>query len=74
MLSQDGQLACLLILQGLEHRLVLGLGRNFHLVVAQGLVLLSLHLTRVLELLLDLQLQSLVEVTEVARKQSEKRM
>lgn len=60
LLSQDGQLACLLILQGLEHSLVLGLGRNFHLVVAKGLVLLGLHLACVLELLLNLQLQSLV--------------
>lgn len=61
LLGQDGQFACLLVLQGLEHRLVLGLGRNLHLVVAQGLVLLGLHLARVLELLLDLELQSLVE-------------
>lgn len=68
MLSQDGQFACLLILQGLEHRLVLGLGRNFHLMVAQGFVLLGLHLTCVLELLLNLQLQSLVVGTETGRK------
>lgn len=67
LLSQDCQLASLLILQGLEHRLVLSLGHNFHLVVAQGLVLLGLHLTCVLELLLNLQLQSLVG-TEMGRK------
>lgn len=38
---------------------MLGFGRHLRLVVSQRLVLLGLHLARVLELLLDLQLQHL---------------
>lgn len=59
LLGQDGQLACLLVLERLEDDLVLGFGRHLRLVVPQCLVLLGLHLARVLELLLDLQLQHL---------------
>ena len=56
LLGQDGQLTCLLLLEALEHRLVVALGRAFQQVVPQGLVLARLDLTRLLELTLDLQL------------------
>ena len=59
LLRQDGQLAVLLLLQPLQHGLVLRLGRALQQVVPQGLVLPRLDLTRVLELLLDLQLLGL---------------
>ena len=59
LLGQDGQLAVLLLLQPLQHGLVLGLGCALQQVVPQGLVLPGLDLTRVLELLLDLQLLGL---------------
>lgn len=59
LLRQDGQLARLLVLEALEDALVLALGRGLQQVVAQGLVLPRLDLTRVLELLLDLQLLGL---------------
>ena len=59
LLRQDGQLAGLLLLQPLQHRLVVGLGRGLQQVIPQGLVLPRLDLTRVLELLLYLQLLGL---------------
>jgi len=56
LLGQDGQLARLLLLQPLQHRLVVRLGRGLQQVVPQRLVLPRLDLARVLELALDLQL------------------
>lgn len=43
------------------------LGRGFQEVVAQGLILPCLDLTRVLELLLDLQLFRLIQIKEEER-------
>lgn len=59
LLCQDSKLACLLVFERLEDDLVLGLGCHFCLVVPQCLVLLGLYLARILELLLNLQLQHL---------------
>lgn len=59
LLCQDSQLVCLLVLERLEDDLVLSLGRHLCLVVPQCLVLLGLYLARILELLLNLQLQHL---------------
>lgn len=56
LLGQDGQLTGLLILQPLQHGLVVRLGGVLQQVVAQRLVLAGLDLARVLELALDLQL------------------
>ena len=64
LLSQDGQLTSLLILQPLQHGLVVGLGRVLQQVVAQGLVLTGLDLTGVLELTLNLKLFGLEEKEE----------
>ena len=61
LLGQDGQFACLLLLQPLEHSLVVGLGRALQQVVTEGFVLPCLDLARVLELTLDLQLLGLPE-------------
>lgn len=66
LLSQDGQLTRLLILQALEHRLVVRLGRVLQQVVAQGLVLARLDLARILELTLDLEFFGLDERESVA--------
>lgn len=59
LLGQDGEFARLLVLQGLEHGFVLVFRRHLELVVPQRLVLLRLHFTRVLKLLLYLQLHHL---------------
>lgn len=56
MLGEDGQLAGLFFLEPLKEALVLSFGRGLQQVCPQGLVLPSLDLTRLLELLLDLQL------------------
>lgn len=56
LLSEDGQLTGLLVLQPLQHGLVLRLGRVLQQVVAQGLVLARLDLAGVLELTLYLEL------------------
>ena len=56
LLSQDGQFAGLLVFQALQDGLVVRLWRALQQVVPQGLVLPGLDLTRVLELLLDLEL------------------
>lgn len=61
LLGQDGQLTGLLILQPLQHGLVVRLGRVLQKVVAQRLVLTGLDLARVLELALYLQLFGLRE-------------
>lgn len=61
LLGQDGQLTGLLILQPLQHGLVVRLGRVLQEVVAQGLILAGLDLTGVLELTLDLKLFGLGE-------------
>lgn len=54
LLGQDGQLTGLLILQPLQHGLVVRLRRVLQQVVAQRLVLTGLDLTGVLELTLNL--------------------
>lgn len=54
LLSQDGQLTGLLILQPLQQGLVLRLGGVLQQVVAKGLVLAGLNLTGFLELTFDL--------------------
>lgn len=59
LLSQDGQLAGLLVFQALEDPLVLALRGGLQEVVAKGLVLAGLDLASVLELLFDLQLLGL---------------
>jgi len=64
LLGQDGQLAGLLVLQALQHGLVVRLGRVLQQVVAQRLVLAGLDLTGVLELTLNLQLFGLEERRE----------
>lgn len=64
LLGQDGQLTGLLILQPLQHGLVVRLGRVLQQVVAQGLVLTGLDLTGVLELALNLKLFGLEEREE----------
>lgn len=61
LLCQDGQLTGLLILQSLQHGLVVRLGRVLQQVVAQRLVLAGLDLAGVLELTLYLQLLGLEE-------------
>lgn len=55
LLSQDGQLASLLIFQALEDPLVFTLRGGLQEVVAKGLVLSGLDLASVLELLFNLQ-------------------
>lgn len=67
LLGQNGQLPGLLLLQPLEHRLVVGLGSAFQQVVPEGFVLPGLDLTRLLELTLDLQLLGLRGETRVRR-------
>lgn len=64
LLGQDGQLTSLLILQPLQHGLVVRFGRVLQQVVAQGLVLAGLDLAGVLELTLDLKLFGLKETEE----------
>lgn len=56
LLSQDGQLPGLLLLQPLEHGLVIRLGCGLQQVVPEGLVLPGLSFTSLLELLLNLKL------------------
>ena len=56
LLCQDGQLPGLLLLQPLEHGLVVRLGRGLQQMVPEGLVLPGLGFTSLLELLLDLKL------------------
>lgn len=56
LLCQDGQLPGLLLLQPLEHSLVVRLGRGLQQMVPEGLVLPGLGFTSLLELLLDLKL------------------
>lgn len=62
LLSQNGQLACLLLFQVLQDALVVPFGRNLQLMVPKSFVLFVLHLASVLELFLDLHLQSLLRV------------
>ncbi len=64
LLGQDGQLTSLLVLQPLQHGLVVRLGRVLQQVVAQRLVLTGLDLTGVLELALNLKLFGLEEREE----------
>lgn len=59
LLGQDGQLPGLLLLQPLEHGLVLGLWCSLKQMVPERLVLPGLGFTRLLELLLNLQLLGL---------------
>lgn len=68
LLCQDGQLTGLLILQPLQHGLVVRLGRVLQQVVAQRLVLTGLDLAGVLELTLYLQLFGLEERGERRRQ------
>lgn len=56
LLSQDGQLPGLLLLESLQHGFVVGLGCGFQQVVPEGLVLPGLGFAGLLELLLDLKL------------------
>lgn len=56
LLGQDGQLPGLLLLQPLQHRLVVRLGRGLQQMVPEGLVLPGLGFAGLLELLLDLKL------------------
>lgn len=56
LLSQDGQLPGLFLLQSLEHSLVIRLGCGLQQVVPEGLILPGLSFTSVLELLLNLKL------------------
>jgi len=61
LLGQDGQLPGLLLLQPLEHGLVIRLGRRLQQMAPEGLVLPGLDFTSVLELLLNLKLLRLQE-------------
>lgn len=68
LLSQDGQLTRLLLLEAFEDGFVVGFWSALQQVVAQCLVLPRLDLTRLLELTLDLQLfglenQALIHAT-----------
>lgn len=56
LLSQDSQLPRLLLLQSLEHSLVVRLRRGLQQVVPEGFVLPGLSFASLLELLLDLEL------------------
>lgn len=56
LLGQDGQLPGLLLLQSLQHSLVIRLGCSFQQVIPEGLVLPGLSFTGFLKLLLDLKL------------------
>lgn len=56
LLSKDGQLSRLLLLQPFQHGLVVRLGCSLQQVIPQGLVLPRLNFTRVLKLPLDLEL------------------
>lgn len=64
LLGQDGQLTGLLVLQTLQHSLVVRFGRVLQQVVPQGLVLTGLDLAGVLELTLYLKLFGLKEREE----------
>ena len=64
LLGQYGQLTSLLVLQPLQHGLVVRLGCVLQQVVAQGLVLARLDFAGVLELALDLQFFGLGERKE----------
>lgn len=64
LLGQDGQLPGLLVLQPLQHGLVVRLGRVLQQVVAQRLVLARLDLAGVLELTFYLKFFGLEEREE----------
>ena len=62
LLSQYGQLACLLLFQALQNGLMVAFGGDLQLMVSKSFILLVLHLTGILELFLDLHLQRLQRV------------
>lgn len=68
LLSQDGQLARLLLFEAFEDGFVVGFWSALQQVVPQSFVLTSLDLTRLLELTLDLQLFGLKNQTFIQVK------
>lgn len=70
LLSQDSQLSGLFLLQPLEHSLVVRLGRGLQQMVPEGLVLPGLSFTRLLELLLNLELLGLRKTNEKDEQES----